>query len=146
MHTPSPVSALLILLVIAIAGCEKSTGPESASSTIVELPGCRPALSKSASPNDSCFSWQFSGSLSVDFCVLANCCPDSNRFAMSHVTDADSIVVTIADTAANLCKCVCRHWVHAEFQDLALNKYRFLVYLQGSASQKPLYDAVINRN
>jgi len=65
---------------------------------------------------------------------------------MSQVTNADSIVVTIADTAANLCKCVCRHWVHAEFQDLLLNKYRFLVYLHGSASQKPLYDAVINRN
>ena len=35
--------------------------------------------------NDSlCFDYKFDKSLSINFCVKGNCCPDSNRFIFNY--------------------------------------------------------------
>jgi hypothetical protein len=94
---------------------------------------------------DSCFSYQFHDVLTVDFCITANCCPDSNRFSLGRTIDDNAIIVTVEDTAANLCRCVCRHWIHAEFDDLAGDQYRFLVCVEDSAQTDTLYSVNIVR-
>lgn len=92
---------------------------------LYQIPGCaghKPALAELTAA-DSCFSYEFETSLIVEFCITANCCPDSNRFELSFEVVDDTITVVIADTAANLCRCVCTYHIHAEFTNLPLNRY-----------------------
>ena len=147
MHT-QPYSLLVLLLAVLVFGCaEKSTGPTSPASVVVEVPGCRPSYpNKALAFGDSCFSYQFQDQLVVDFCVSANCCPDSNRFSIDHTISADTITVTLADTAARLCRCMCRHWIHAQMHGLAVDDYIFVVSLRDSLVLVPLYRVAIHRN
>jgi len=58
----------------------------------------------------------------------------------------DTITVTIADTAANLCRCMWRHWIHAAFHGLTGDDYTFVVNQRDSLVLLPLYRVVIHRN
>jgi len=69
--------------------------------------------------------------------TTANCCPDSNRFSLSYGIRNDTITVVVVDTAAHLCRCICRYVIRGEFKDLPLDHYVFacnydnkLVYLE----------------
>jgi len=84
---------------------------------------------------DSCFSYDFHDALVVEFCALANCCPDTNRFAIAHSVQNDSIVVTIADTARHLCRCICTYVLHVEFSDLQEDSYQFVCRREDYSSQ-----------
>jgi hypothetical protein len=141
-------SLFVLLLALLVFGCaEKSTGPATTANVIFEEPGCRPSYAnKALAFGDSCFSYQFQDLLVVDFCVSANCCPDSNRFSIDHMISADTITVTIADTAARLCRCMCRHWIHAAFYGLVSDNYTFVVYQRDSLALLPLYRVAIHRN
>jgi hypothetical protein len=72
---------------------------------------------------DSIFMYSFDQNLTMDFSVLANCCPDSGRFILNHVIKMDTILITVIDTAQNLCDCICTYMIHTQFTDLPLDQY-----------------------
>ncbi len=75
---------------------------------------------------DSCFTYSFNNDkLKIDFCVYGNCCPDSQRFVTDYSIKSDTIFVEVADTAENLCRCICNYTIHIEFTGLPENKYLF---------------------
>jgi len=133
--------ALIILLWIAcifFSCSDKSTSPENQQiGLLYQIRGCQPSGRAKLSSSDSCFSYQFNKDLVIDFCVTANCCPDSNRFSLSYGIRNDTITVVVVDTAAHLCRCICRYVIRGEFKDLPLDHYVFacnydnkLVYLE----------------
>ena len=147
MQTIRPSLFVLALIPIALGCSDKSTGPDASTGLIIEIPGCRQTYPNKIVPSvDSCFSYQFHDQLTVDFCIQGNCCPDSDRFSIDHAIKMDTITVTVADTAANLCRCLCRHWIHSEFSGLALDSYTFVVNQRDSLSLRPLYRVTIIRN
>jgi len=89
------------------------------------VPGCKSnQLLKSGDTfGDSYFTYSFTDKLIVDFCVSGNCCPDENRFRTSSNILGDSIIVTVADTAQNLCKYICNYIIHGEFEQLPKDRY-----------------------
>jgi hypothetical protein len=73
----------------------------------------------------SCFDYSFQTNLNVDFCLPGNCCPDSNRYALTINVIDDTIQCAVVDTAANLCRCMCNYVLHTEITGLAKDKYVF---------------------
>lgn len=110
-----------VLVLGAWLACDRSTGPEQ-EHLLYQITGCGGGLAKSFVA-DSCFSYQFGTDLIIDFCVTANCCPDSNRFDLSYETRHDTIAIAVQDTAARLCRCICPYVIHAEFHELPLDHY-----------------------
>jgi hypothetical protein len=140
-----------IILAVCIAGmsfldCSGSVGPESSQNSIIQVPGCKSGqIAKLSAVSDSCLTYVFRDVLYVDFCAFANCCPDSNRFSFKHSIDRDTILVTIADTAAHLCRCNCTYYLHAEFHDLPGERYVFVCQRMDYSSRVVLYSAVVQR-
>lgn len=146
MHSQRTTAIILFILLATVPACDNSVKPGGDPATIVELPGCKsPGLEKNAVLDDSCFSYDFHNVLTADFCIVANCCPDSNRFSIEHSFSKDTITVTVADTAARLCRCDCTHWLHAEFSDLEGDQFQFLVYLEDSSNAALLYSVRLQR-
>jgi hypothetical protein len=73
--------------------------------------------------SDSIFSYSFSQNLILDFSAIGNCCPDSNRFTVNYDIRSDTIVVTVIDTARNLCRCNCLYMIHIQLTDLLMDNY-----------------------
>jgi len=141
-------SVILSLCIGALMqpGCSKSVNPDNDQTRIVQIPGCKSGqLGKGSLSTDSCFTYQFHGALVVDFCASANCCPDSNRFLIRHETRNDTILVTIADTAANLCRCNCTYLLHAEFHSLPGDRYVFVCQREDYSSRLLLYSTYVHR-
>ena len=140
----SRVTMLILLfggLFFSFSCSDKSTNPENTNKNMLcQIPGCGyNFLAKTAlEPGDSLFSYQFDEEkLLIDFCVTANCCPDSNRFSLSYEILSDSLAIAVEDTADGLCNCVCPYIIHVELYDLPLNHYVFscnyynsIVYLE----------------
>jgi hypothetical protein len=96
-----------------------------------QVPGCNPTSSLiKDSFIDSCFQYSFTDTLKVEFCVPGNCCPDSNRFVTNYSISSDTIFVTVTDTAAHLCHCICNYIIHLEISGLSNNEYLFYCNLQ----------------
>ena len=126
----------LCMLLCLLTCIKKSTGPEKSGTVpegqIYQVPGCAgPDLTKSSFP-DSCFSYTFDTNLTVEFCVTANCCPDSNRFRLAYELRSDTIAVAVQDTAPDLCYCICPYTIHMELIDLSLDHYVFICDYDGS--------------
>jgi hypothetical protein len=119
--------ASCVTLCILISCSDHSTDSpgQQVRATLNQLKGCQSDLSNNATVSDSCFSYQFAKKLIVDFCLLGNCCPDSDRFSFSCEVRTDTIFVVAVDTAANLCNCLCNYVNHAEFDNLPLDHYVF---------------------
>lgn len=91
-----------------------------------QVPGCNPTSSlKKDSLIDSCFQYSFTDTLEVEFCVPGNCCPDSDRFVTNYSIHSDTIFVTVTDTAAHLCHCICDYIIHLEISGLPNDEYLF---------------------
>jgi hypothetical protein len=137
------MKALMAVLILAWSACtwmscfHQSTNPESqqAQGLIYQIRGCQTALAKNLAANDSCFSYHFERTLRLDFCLSGNCCPDSNRFRLSYKIRSDTIFVAVADTAAQLCRCICIYMIHAEFDDLPMDHYLFYCTREDYSSQ-----------
>jgi hypothetical protein len=141
-------SLVLVISVAAIMpfGCSRSVDPENGQSRIEQMPGCKSGqLPKGSLATDSCFTYTFSNALDVYFCASANCCPDTNRFLIRHEIRGDTIFVTIADTAAPLCRCICTYMLHAEFHDLPGDHYVFRCMRQDYSSLALLYSVNVRR-
>ena len=114
---------ILAMLGFILMSCSQSTNIENQQGVIYQILGCQSELSKAAT--DSCFSYQFEQTLRLEFCLTGNCCPDSNRFRLSSNVRNDTIFIAAADTATQLCRCVCTYKIRAEFDDLPLDHYVF---------------------
>lgn len=73
--------------------------------------------------NDSSFTYSFTDKLMIDFSVIANCCPDSNRFIVSNTFRDDTLLIMIVDTAEYVCRCLCPYFIHAEYENLLNEHY-----------------------
>jgi len=120
---------LIIFVLFYVFSCttDNSTEPEDKTITFnsYQVGGCNGSPLAKIAINDSCFSYSFNDTLKVDFCVTANCCPDSQRFATDYDIKSDTIFVTVADTAARLCHCVCNYTIHLDIVGLSENQYVF---------------------
>lgn len=145
MLRPRLLRTFVAVLAFFLSGCDKGAEPAPAMFVAYQVPGCTSHLGKRVL-EDSCFSYEFHDALSVDFCATANCCPDSNRFSLSHRISGDSIIVTIADTAAQNCFCTCTYVLHVEFHVLAENSYLFVCERRDYSSHILLYAEPVNRH
>jgi hypothetical protein len=139
---------LLGVMSAVLATCtDKSSNPggQQIYANLRQIGGCvSSALHKSAA-SDSSFGYQFGDTLFVDFLLTGNCCPDSNRFALSYEVRGDTLLVAATDTAGNLCYCVCDYIVRAEFRNLPLDHYVF-VCSRTDDSGKVYYREIVSRN
>jgi hypothetical protein len=127
----TPMRILIITLAIGFLAflclsCgEKSTDPDSQSSISFSsrYSKCLSSGLLKSSRLDSVFTYSFTDSLVIDFSVNANCCPDSNRFAVTESAGTDTLVISVADTAGNLCYCICTYMVHTSFENLPNDHY-----------------------
>jgi len=121
-----PSMTVIILFMLASTCSESVTAiDENVQALLYQVPECGGSGLAKDALIDSCFSYQFDTDLAVDFCVRANCCPDSNRFDLDYLISSDTIYVAVADTAARLCRCVCNYVIHAEFTNLMRDRYIF---------------------
>jgi hypothetical protein len=121
--------------LFALGGCsDRGAEPDAGglSYLLFQVPGCGTTGSARIASSDSCFTYSFDGVLDLSWCVPANCCPDSNRFALSSIVVADTILVAVRDTAQRLCRCICSYNIHARYVDLPLDQYHFLVQYEDS--------------
>jgi hypothetical protein len=109
-------------IALSIVGCDLIPQPPDSRNQLFQIAGCQ-SQNSIATLIDSCFTCQFQDRLIIDFCVTGNCCPDSNRFQLSHQIIDDHITLTAIDTAANLCNCMCPYVIHAEIYGLPLDRY-----------------------
>lgn len=116
------VSAFVLLLCVSCK--ERPTGPFAfpEASFSSQYSKCLGGLAK-GSVLDSVFTYSFVDTLLIDFSVIANCCPDSNRFDVSSTVASDTIVISVADTARALCLCVCPYMIEARFANLVADHY-----------------------
>ena len=120
---------LIAVQILFLISCSKSSltdNEEKVDFKSYQVAGCNNSVSlEKIAFADSCFDYSFNDTLKIDFCVLGNCCPDSNRFAVDYNLHSDSISVSVVDTAANLCKCLCNYKIHLELTGLSKDKYLF---------------------
>ncbi len=125
------VGILLISALLAVAGvnCAKSPSGPGVSRIQVsfrQVGGCISKVSSTSQVGDSSFAYEFNDTLHVSFMLSGNCCPDSDRFAMSYDVRSDSLFVTATDTAARMCLCTCSYILQAKFANLPLDRYTFV--------------------
>jgi len=130
------VLSLLALLALGVVGQVRAEQPE------LEQTGERVVLEYSSSgcqldeheeadtgqrgpsrPEGQVLRYSFSDDLQIEFTVLANCCPDSNRFKITSWSESNHLYVAVADTAPSLCRCVCPYVVSVQFLDLPEDGY-----------------------
>jgi hypothetical protein len=125
--------AVLLFLLTLVSCKEHSSGTDTADipsfmyitsrclSAALSVSSSR-ANTTAATP-DSNFTYTFKQNLILDFSAAGNCCPDSNRFVVSQEIRNDTVLVTIIDTARNLCRCMCSYMIHAQWNNLPLDSY-----------------------
>jgi len=134
----------LTYLTVFLISCAKPTETISPNFVGYQVPGCNQTTG-TRTLSDSCFSYRFNGALLVDLCATGNCCPDAERFTIKHNFQNDTIVVTIADTAAQSCRCICRYLLHFEFGDLPYNSYMFICRREDYSSRVVIYSLRVYR-
>jgi len=135
----------MFTLPLLILSCNISTEPADSTMVALQVGGCQHGLGKSIS-GDSCFTYQYHDALILDFCASGNCCPDSNRFSFTHRVSQDTIVVTVSDTAAHLCRCICTYLLHVEIYNLDRDEYILLCARDDYSSQYIMYSQRIRRS
>ena len=116
----------LVTFLLNLFACSGTvTDIKDEKSIMYQIAGCQSNGLAKTNIEDSCFTYTFNQSLIIDFCVSANCCPDSNRFELSNNIRNDTIFVAVTDTAAQLCHCICDYKIHFEKYNLPLNSYLF---------------------
>lgn len=120
---------MLFLFVIYNLSCSEDSLTKSSSQEVkfvsYQVGGCNHNSLGKTADNDSCFAYSFTDTLKIDFCVLGNCCPDTNRFVTNYEINSDTLVVSVSDTAANLCHCICNYTIRLEIAGLENDRYLF---------------------
>ncbi len=131
----------LACLILSLFACSESTTKPKTESLVYQVGRCQHSASTAALAEDSCFTATFTKDLLIDLCLVANCCPDTNRFALNTLISSDTILIVAADTAASLCHCLCNYKVRAEFHNLPLSQYLVLC----SYNDSIIYREVVTR-
>jgi hypothetical protein len=127
------MSAVLIACCTLFSCSERATDPNAdGESSLYQVHGCIPGALYKNPLADSCFAFRFEKSLALDFCLPGNCCPDSNRYFLSHRISRDTLIVTAVDTAGNMCRCNCSYLIHADIAPLPLDRYHVFCFLADS--------------
>ena len=121
MNKRLAAAAVLFLFSLSCAGSSTDPGPSITFSA--QSSKCVAHTSPGVNRLDSLFIYSFTDSLTLDFSVTANCCPDSNRFLISQITGTDTLFITVADTTVQGCHCVCPYLIHARFDSLPFDRY-----------------------
>lgn len=135
------LSSLLLMLfsiTILFLTCESPITESSGDGRIYQIRGCNKSFSRQPE-NDSCFTYSFGKTLNIDFCVQGNCCPDSNRFYFKSGVFKDTITIVFADTADNLCRCICNYTIHGEFDNLIKDFYLVKCQRKDSSGLHTIY-------
>lgn len=136
------ISTSLLMLCTILFYCTNEPSYIEPLVSISQKPGCASfALNKSNT--DSCFGYQFVSDLELNFCVSGNCCPDSNRFKFSHRIYADTINISLTDTAQNLCRCICNYLIDSKIESPPLSKYIVRVEQNFGSDKKLLYTKIV---
>jgi hypothetical protein len=106
---------------------------------LYQVAGCNKQLLKKSLTQETCFDYDFSKNLIVDFCVSGNCCPDKDRYKLASTVFQDTINITVRDTAKNLCKCNCNYVIHAEFTNLSRDSFIVKCVQEGDTFKNILY-------
>lgn len=117
--------SLSTFLLLTCTDRSSNPGNQPIQASLYQVGGCQSHGLDKVVSGDSCLSYQFKDKLVADFCLVGNCCPDSNRFELSYEISHDTIFVAVADTAERLCNCFCYYTARAEFDNLPLNHYMF---------------------
>ncbi|MCK5739806.1 hypothetical protein KAH55_11515 [bacterium] len=124
------VRACLVWVVALLMACAESGTSIGADTTGTpkmtiqrQVPGCQGnGLGKNSA--DQCFKYTWLGDkLKLEFCVIGNCCPDTDRFLLDSEFNGTDLFVAVADPAARRCKCMCNYKVQAEFSDVTGSIY-----------------------
>jgi hypothetical protein len=98
---------------------------------------------------DSGLIYTFDDTLSIDFGVTANCCPDSGRFLVFNSPGNDTLLITVVDTAEYACRCLCPYTIHAEYVGLTKDSYvvrcQFINVMNPSDTDDSLYVVRVHR-
>lgn len=144
------ISVLALLLIFAIVGCrDKSTNPGTSlpPSFTSQVSRCLAIGLPRHNDLDSVFTYSFDQNLVMDFSVIADCCSDSSQFIISDTLSADTIIVSIANTAIGVCDCLCPRIVHAELTNLPEDHYVVLCRMgQGFGTVYPIHCVTVHRN
>jgi hypothetical protein len=132
---------ILAFLILSLLACSESTTKPKTESLVYQVGRCQHSAAVATLAEDSCFTATFTKNLLVDLCLVANCCPDTNRFALSTLINSDTILIVAADTAASLCRCLCDYRVRAEFHNLPLSQYLVLCSYKDSI----IYREIVTR-
>ena len=124
------ISLFLLIFALHIFSCSDdsptNTAEEKFEFVSYQIPGCNFVFSlEKVIPQDSCFSYSFHDTLKIAFCVVGNCCPDSGRFVTNYDINSDTLFVSVLDTAANLCDCICPYTIQIEISGLLNDRYLF---------------------
>ena len=139
--------AWIFIVILAVYWCaENSTNivldDQSSVSVFEQIPGClQSPLLKVRTTDYKCFDYNFHENLALEFCLPANCCPDSNRFDHSYTISNDTIYFTVLDTAQDLCDCICNYKIQTEISGLLRDAYIFQCLYDG----KTVYDTLVYR-
>ena len=96
---------------------------------------------------DSTFVYTFTDTLSIDFSVRANCCPDSNRFNVSWLLTQDTIKISVRDFIGEACLCTCQYMIHAALANLPENHYVVECFIDNSSNgPNPFHSVNVYRN
>jgi hypothetical protein len=142
--TSFPATFILYAFILA-SGCSNEVISPEQSAKIFQKGKCGGSpLFKDVS-QDSCFSYYFGNTLSIDFCTTGNCCPDSNRFTCSYNFAEKQITIRIKDIAPNLCKCICKYTIHADFENLKYDEYLVNCFQEINNEDQLLYSKFVTR-
>ena len=125
----TPFLIIPLLITLSISCSEKNiieTGDVDVVFSSHQISGCNSSGLRKTTNEDSCFAYSFNDTLKLDFCVTGNCCPDSQRFLTDYKINSDTILVSVSDTAAHLCRCFCNYTIHVELSNLSKAKYLFV--------------------
>lgn len=138
---------IIIFLFIIFVSCKESSVSSESKVKIYQVPGCQHEIINILNKSiiDSCFNYTFFDKLEIDFCVKGNCCPDANRFLIRSNIFKDTITISVTDTAANLCKCICNYIIHGEFESLPFDSYFVKCIQKESNDSKILYSQKVFR-
>ncbi len=136
---------ITFLAIVVLFSCKDEITYSEVNAKIIQDGKCRGSALSKSSATDSCFSYIFTNTLTIDFCVIGNCCPDSNRFTSSYSVTDSEIVIRIKDIAPNLCKCICKYIIHAEITELRNDRYTVKCIQKFTDHEEQLYIKTITR-
>ena len=139
----------LLFLITGLVSCKDestNSGNTPPPSLTARVGGCVGLDGLRGSALDSVFTYSFYQNLDMSFSIIADCCSDSSRFAVSQGLSGDTIIISIAHNAISYCNCICPRMVQAELTNLTGDHYIVRCQMdQGFGPTNPIHLVTIHR-